>query len=88
MYLPDMHELVLFGVCHDDEVQESIKERILSSMEARNNRKDIRFKLSASIGTSRHRATEINSLNEFIEAADKKMYEEKRQKHLEQRIKE
>ena len=40
------------------------------------------FKLSASMGVSKWRAKEIDSLDEVIEQADQKMYQEKRAKKL------
>lgn len=44
------------------------------------NQKNKQFRLSASIGSSRFMAEEIEDLNKLIEQADRRMYEEKRRK--------
>lgn len=38
--------------------------------------------MSASIGCSVHASDEIDDLNQLIESADKRMYEEKKEKHM------
>ena len=40
------------------------------------------YQLSASIGCSVHASDEIDDLNQLIESADKRMYEEKKEKHM------
>lgn len=77
-------EFVLFGGYKDG--QADVVDRVIQSI-----REDMRdtnksgkypFKLSASIGVSIEKAREISSLDDVIEMADKKMYQEKRAKKL------
>lgn len=74
-------EFVIFGGCESEEWLEGLVDSIRRSMESRNRRKGNSYKLRASIGVSRYKASEITNLDELIERADKNMYEEKRHKH-------
>ena len=78
-------EFVLFGGYRDG--QEYLLDRVVQSI--RDDMKEVNdsgkhpFTLSASLGVSTWRAREISSLDEVIEQADQKMYQEKRAKKLE-----
>ena len=75
-------EFVLFGKCQIWETEESLLEELRSNMELRNRRSRYPFKLRASIGISIYEAKEVDKLEKMVELADKKMYEEKRQKKI------
>lgn len=80
-------EFVIFGSCEKGRKPEWLVESIREEMNRRNAQKGSTYQLAASIGISRFTADEITGLDELIEKADKKMYEEKKRKHMEQRIK-
>ena len=77
-------EFVLFGGYEvgKGDVVERIVQSIRDDMRETNQSRKHVFKLSASIGVSTWRARDISSLDEVIEIADKKMYQEKRAKKL------
>ena len=80
-------EFVLFGGYKDgEEAQvEKIIESIREDIAEVNASRKYPFKLSASIGLSTDKAQNIESLDNVIELADQKMYEEKRAKKLAQK---
>lgn len=75
-------EFVLFGGFKDNEEYkvDRILESIREDMKEVNDSGKHPFTLSASIGVSKWKAREITSLDELIEQADQKMYQEKREK--------
>ena len=77
-------EFVLFGAFKDGQEYkvEAIVESIREDMRETNMSGKYPFKLSASMGISTWKAKEITSLDEVIEQADQKMYQEKRAKKL------
>lgn len=81
-------EFVIFGSCQNSRKPEWLVESIREEMGRRNSKKGMTYQLAASIGVSRFKASEITGLDELIEKADKKMYEEKKHKHMEQRMRE
>ena len=77
-------EFVLFGAYKDGkgDVVDRIVESIREDMRDANKSGKYQFKLSASIGVSTWKAREVTSLDEAIELADQRMYQEKRAKKL------
>ena len=77
-------EFVLFGGYKDGkgDIVERIVQSIRDDMRETNQSGKYQFKLSASIGVSTWKANEISSLDEVIELADQRMYQEKRAKKL------
>ncbi len=75
-------EFVLFGKCQKGETEESLLSEIRNNMEFRNQISRYPFKLHASIGISIYKAKEVDKLEKMVELADRKMYEEKRQKKV------
>jgi len=73
-------EFVLFGKCQQGETEESLLAELRKNMEYRNRISRYPFKLHASIGISIYDAKEVDKLENMVELADRKMYEEKRQK--------
>lgn len=73
-------EFVVFGSCEGKEEAEQLMNKIKDTMKERNQQKKEPFELRASIGVSIYRAKDIDDLNQLIEQADKKMYEEKKKK--------
>jgi len=74
-------EFVIFGSCETAQRMRRIIQRIRDLMEKENQKENRSYQLSASIGGSLHTADEMENLNQLIEAADKRMYIEKRKKH-------
>lgn len=74
-------EFVIFGSCETAQRMRRIIQRIRDLMEKENQKENRSYQLSASIGGSLHTADEVENLNQLIEAADKRMYIEKRKKH-------
>ena len=62
--------------------QRVIVSKIKNTMEKENQNEKRIYQLSASIGCSVHASDEIDDLNQLIESADKRMYEEKKEKHM------
>jgi len=77
-------EFVLFGGYKDGQgdIVDRVVQSIRDDMRETNQSGKHPFKLSASIGVSTLRAREIDSLDNVIEQADQKMYQEKRAKKL------
>ena len=77
-------EFVLFGGYKDgqSDMVERVVQSIRDDMRETNQTGKYPFKISASIGVSTCKAREVSSLDEMIEEADKKMYQEKRAKKL------
>ena len=77
-------EFVLFGGFKDGrgDIVDRIVQSIRDDMRYTNQSGKHQFKLSASIGVSTWKARDITSLDEVIEQADQKMYQEKRAKKL------
>ena len=73
-------EFVLFGRIDSSESLEKQIAGIQNNIEKRNLTKYLPFSLGASIGSAVYEAIAISDLNEIIELADQKMYEEKRRK--------
>lgn len=75
-------EFVLFGGYKDDEEYkvDQLLESIREDFRDVNQSGKYPFILSASMGVSKWKATDITSLDAVIEEADQRMYEEKRQK--------
>lgn len=73
-------EFVIFGSGQSDAQLEQLVASLRSSMEQHNQRSNHAYDLRASIGVSQYLAREITNLDELIEQADKRMYEEKRRK--------
>lgn len=73
-------EFVLFGRCRQGETEESLLAELRKNMEYRNQISRYPFKLRASIGISIYDAKEVDKLEKMVDLADRKMYEEKRQK--------
>ena len=73
-------EFVIFGKCKANETEQTLVRELRRRMEQRNDRHVYPFEVKASIGNTIYRASEMTSLEEMIEIADKKMYEEKRKK--------
>lgn len=75
-------EFVLFGGYKDDEEYkvDQLVESIREDFRDVNQSGKYPFILSASMGVSKWKATDITSLDAVIEEADQRMYEEKRQK--------
>lgn len=73
-------EFVIFGSVQGESMIDSLIDDIRTAMARRNRRKGMEHELRASIGASKYRAHEILNLDELIEQADKRMYEEKRRK--------
>ncbi len=76
-------EFVIFGSVESETQMQELPNSLRSSMKSRNLRNDNLFELKASIGISTYRAKDIVNLDTLIEAADKKMYEEKRRRKAE-----
>lgn len=74
-------EFVVFGSCENAQRMRRIIYKIRTAMEKENQDEHRIYQLSASIGGSLHTADEMENLNRLIEAADKHMYEEKKEKH-------
>lgn len=81
-------EFVLFGGFKDNEEYkvDRVLESIREDFKEVNNSGKHPFTLSASMGVSKWKAREVKSLDEIIEQADQKMYEEKRQKKLKKQV--
>ena len=77
-------EFVLFGGYKDgqSDAVDRIIQSIRDDMRETNQSGKYPFKLSASIGLSVRKAREVSNLDEIIEQADQKMYQEKRAKKL------
>ena len=73
-------EFVLFGRCKAGETEESILGELRANMLTRNQESNYPFKLSASLGITIYEAKEVDKLENLVELADQKMYEEKRKK--------
>lgn len=73
-------EFVIFGRCDREDDLAELVSKVRLQMKIRNERRKNPFELGASIGISSYQAKEISNLDRLIELADKKMYEEKRQK--------
>lgn len=73
-------EFVIFGSVHNESMIDCLINDLRTAMVRRNRRKNMEHELRASIGASTYRACEIVNLDELIEQADKRMYEEKRRK--------
>lgn len=73
-------EFVIFGSAPSESMVDGFINDLRTVMAQRNRRKGMEYELRASIGASTYRACEIVNLDELIEQADKKMYEEKRRK--------
>ncbi len=76
-------EFVVFGSMEQEEDAIMLPEKLRETMRSRNQLNDNLFELRASMGVSTYRAVEIINLDTLIEAADKKMYEEKRKRKAE-----
>ena len=76
-------EFVIFGCCRSGETAETLIGELRIRMAQRNSRKVYPFEVQASIGNTVYRAKDMESLEQMIEIADKKMYEEKRRKREE-----
>lgn len=74
-------EFVIFGLCKKGETEYSLIGEIRTRMRQRNSRRVYPFEVKASIGSHIYRAKDMVGLEQMIEIADKKMYEEKRRKH-------
>lgn len=81
-------EFVIFGCCKSGETEESLIEEVRTRMVQRNGRRVYPFEVKASIGNTVYRAKDMESLEQMIEIADKKMYEEKRRKREEKAARE
>lgn len=75
-------EFVVFGSCTNAKRMQMIVSKIKNTMEKENQNEKRIYQLSASIGCSVHASDEIDDLNQLIESADKRMYEEKKEKHM------
>ena len=75
-------EFVVFGSCTNAKRMQMIVSKIKNTMEKENQNEKRIYQLSASIGCSVHASDEIDDLNHLIESADKRMYEEKKEKHM------
>ena len=73
-------EFVIFGLSKEEDDEMTIIRELRHRMEQRNARRVYPFDVKASIGNTVYRAKDMESLEEMIEIADKKMYEEKRKK--------
>ena len=73
-------EFVIFGRCKSGETAETLIGELRIRMTQRNSRKVYPFEVQASIGNTVYHAKNMESLEQMIEIADKKMYEEKRRK--------
>ena len=73
-------EFVIFGRCRNGESEYSLIGELRTRMNQRNSRRVYPFEVKASIGNTVYRAKDMESLEQMIEIADKKMYEEKRRK--------
>lgn len=78
-------EFVLFGKSYGEEKIRQQVEDIKHEIQKRNEEMKYDFSLDASIGISEYDAKDIVNLDELIELADKRMYEEKRRKKLDRR---
>ena len=76
-------EFVIFGCCKSGETADTLIGELRVRMAQRNMQKVYSFEVKASIGNTVYRAKEMESLEQMIEIADKKMYEEKRRKREE-----
>ena len=76
-------EFVIFGKCGYSETEDVLIGEIRTRMAQRNSRRVYPFEVKASIGNTVYRAKDMESLEQMIEIADKKMYEEKRKKREE-----
>ncbi len=70
-------EFVVFISSAKDSMIEKIKERIFRNLEAINEQKGSRFKLSLSIGVAKHSSNDKLTLNQIISNADSDMYKVK-----------
>lgn len=73
-------EFVILGRCAGEGITERFVAALREGMQRRNRRSNTSYELRASIGVSRYRARDIESLDLLIGQADQKMYEEKRMK--------
>ncbi len=76
-------EFVIFGVCVDEAQVMAQIDGIETAMQKRSEDVTLRFTVDASVGFMKYPAEAIKDLNELIELADKKMYEEKKRKRKE-----
>lgn len=75
-------EFVIFGGCKSDDEVASYVKSINDTIESLNAKAVRPYKLATSIGYSTYEAKEIENLSGLIEEADKKMYEQKREKRM------
>lgn len=73
-------EFVVFGSYEDEAEVEYFVEAIQASIDRKNVEGKNPFILSTSIGITKYRAEEVRELSDVIDAADTKMYEQKRKK--------
>lgn len=76
-------EFVIFGRCKSGETAETLIGELRIRMTQRNSRRVYPFEVQASIGNTVYRVKDMESLEQMIEIADKKMYEEKHRKRAE-----
>lgn len=73
-------EFVVFGSCVENREAEKCVERIRCGLSIRNSAGELTYRMDASIGYSTYHAADIINLSEVLEAADQKMYQEKKEK--------
>lgn len=73
-------EFVVFGSCKQAGRMQRIAEDIKAAIKTADQKENRSYHLAASLGCSLHKSYEMDNLNSLIELADKKMYEEKKNK--------
>ena len=80
-------EFVVFGPYEDEMEIDYLLNGIQASMDRRNATGENSFELATSIGVTKYNAADVNELSEIIDIADANMYEQKRKKREQKKLK-